>query len=128
MKNFKKAVSGALSALMLSASVCSTVSAPVSYAAENENYAEALAMSLYFFDSNECGTEVDDNPLTWRGNCHTYDEKASLSNATNFNSAYKSLVDPDGDGYVDVSGGYHDAGDHIKFNLTNGFACSSLAM
>ena len=128
MKNFKKAVSGALSALMLSASVCSTVSAPVSYAAENENYAEALAMSLYFFDSNECGTEVDDNPLTWRGNCHTYDEKASLSNATNFNSAYKSLVDPDGDGYVDVSGGYHDAGDHIKFNLTNGFAGSSLAM
>ncbi|MDE5945713.1 MAG: glycoside hydrolase family 9 protein [Oscillospiraceae bacterium] len=128
MKKMKKAVSAALSALMLSASVCSTVSAPVSYAAGDKNYAEALALSLYFFDSNECGTEVDDNPLTWRGNCHTYDAKAALSNAVNFNSAYASLVDPDGDGYVDVSGGYHDAGDHVKFHLTNGFAGASLAM
>jgi len=127
MKKMKKALSAALSALMLSASVC-PMAAPVSYAAGDENYAEALALSLYFFDSNECGTEVDDNPLTWRGNCHTYDGKASISNAMNFNSAYKSIVDPDGDGYVDVSGGYHDAGDHVKFNLTNGFAGSSLAM
>lgn len=128
MKKMKKAISATLSALMLSASVCSTVSAPVSYAEGDKNYAEALALSLYFFDSNECGTEVDDNPLTWRGNCHTYDSKAAISNAVNFNSAYTSLVDPDGDGYVDVSGGYHDAGDHVKFHLTNGFAGSSLAM
>ena len=97
-------------------------------AASDSNYAEALALSLYFFDSNECGTEVDSNALTWRGNCHTYDAKASIANATNFPSQYQSLVDPDGDGYVDVSGGYHDAGDHVKFNLTNAFACSSLAM
>ncbi len=128
MKKMKKALSAVLSTLMLSASVCSTAVAPASYATGDENYAEALAMSLYFFDSNECGTEVDDNPLTWRGNCHTYDGKASLSSAMNFNSAYKSIVDPDGDGYVDVSGGYHDAGDHVKFNLTTGFAGSSLAM
>ena len=128
MKKMKKALSAVLSSLMLSASVCSTTVAPASYATGDENYAEALAMSLYFFDSNECGTEVDDNPLTWRGNCHTYDAKASLSNAVNFNSAYTSIVDPDGDGYVDISGGYHDAGDHVKFHLTNGFAGSSLAM
>ena len=33
-----------------------------------------------------------------------------------------------GSNTVDVSGGYHDAGDHIKFNVTMGFAASSLAM
>lgn len=33
-------------------------------AASDSNYAEALALSLYFFDSNECGTEVDGNALT----------------------------------------------------------------
>lgn len=130
-KKIKKFIStttaAALSAVMLSTPLSSTGNAAV-FAASDTNYAEALAMSLYFFDSNECGSSVGSNPLTWRDNCHTYDANASLSSAVNFNSSYKSLVDPDGDGYVDVSGGYHDAGDHIKFSLTNGFAASSLAM
>lgn len=29
---------------------------------------------------------------------------------------------------VDVSGGYHDAGDHIKFSMTMGFSCCKLSM
>ncbi|MDE6729146.1 MAG: glycoside hydrolase family 9 protein, partial [Oscillospiraceae bacterium] len=130
-KNRKKLknrlVAGIMSAAMLtSAGANMMTSIPVS-AADNDYY-EALALSLYFFDANACGSDVKENPLTWRGNCHTYDGKAAISEAENFDSSAKSLVDPDGDGYVDVDGGYHDAGDHIKFNLTMGFAMSSLAM
>lgn len=129
ISRFKRALACAVSAATLfSCASVNVANYSTVVAADGQNYAEALAMSLYFFDANQCGTEVDDNPLTWRGNCHTYDAKAELSKATNFDSQYKSLVDPDGDGLVDVSGGYHDAGDHVKFNLTNAFAGSSLAM
>lgn len=99
-------------------------------AAGDANYAKALALSLYFFDANECGKEVDDNCLTWRGNCHTYDDSASLDSATNLTNTEKSLIQAanGGSNTVDVSGGYHDAGDHVKFNLTMGFAASSLGL
>lgn len=132
MKKFKFArkilVSAVSAATLLSCTAASTFSPTVVTAADGNNYYEALALSLYFFDANLCGDKVDDNSLTWRGNCHTYDAEASLDNAKNLDSSLRSIVDPDGDGKVDVSGGYHDAGDHVKFNLTMGFAASSLGL
>ena len=127
IKKIKRLLAGVVGTAVISGCTLGMNMSTIS-AEGDSNYAEALAMSLYFFDSNECGCDVDSNPLTWRGNCHTYDAKAPIAQGENFPSQFASVIDPDGDGMVDVSGGYHDAGDHIKFNLTIGFAGSSLAM
>ncbi len=69
-------------------------------AAASDNYARLLQYSLYFYDANMCGKEVDSkSAITWRGNCHTDDE---------------------------IQGGYHDAGDHAMFGLPQGFTASVL--
>lgn len=120
----KKTTAAILSAAML-LSCGNALAAPVTAAGESNNYTEALAMSLYFYDSNACGSGITEGPLTWRGDCHTYDGQASVGS---LDGAAKAVVDPDGDGKVDLDGGYHDAGDHIKFNLTIGFSMSSLAL
>ena len=126
---FKKVLSAITSTLLLSTSVSSVLL--TSYAADNQNedvnYGEALALSLYFYDANECGTDVDTGSLSWRGNCHTYDANASLDSAVGLGNSEKELIkQATGSSTVDVSGGYHDAGDHVKFNLTMGFNATSL--
>lgn len=124
----KKTVAGIISASML---LTSTVIAPAStVSAETTiNYGDALALSLYFFDANQCGTEVDENTLTWRGDCHTYDAEASLDSANGLGATEKAFIQQanGGSNTVDVSGGYHDAGDHLKFSMTMAFASTNLA-
>lgn len=79
------------------------------------------------FDANQCG--ADDNVLTWRGKCHTYDAEASLSSAKGLSSSSVAAIKAANGGLdtVDVSGGYHDAGDHLKFSNTMGYSCTNLA-
>ncbi|MDO5558879.1 MAG: glycoside hydrolase family 9 protein [Oscillospiraceae bacterium] len=96
------------------------------------NYAKALQYSMYFYDANMCGTEVGEkSQYTWRDDCHTYDAKLVLdSENTNmtdsFIAANKDVLDPDGDGCVDVAGGFHDAGDHVKFGMPEGYSGATL--
>lgn len=79
------------------------------------NYAKLLQESLYFYDANMCGYLENDCALSWRGNCHTYDQNGQVT--------------IDGVTYtVDASGGFHDAGDHVKFGLPQGYAASMLGM
>lgn len=76
------------------------------------NYAKALQQSLYFYDANLCGSEVTEKSLLdWRDDCHIID--------CNVQSEY---------GVLDLSGGFHDAGDHVKFGLTQSFTLSMLGL
>ncbi len=97
--------------------------------AADYDYAAALTLSLYLYDANKCGCGVTDGALTWRHDCHTYDAHVALSNSnlpSSIISSYGSILDPEGDG-MDLSGGYHDAGDFVKFNLPAAYSCSTLA-
>ncbi|MGN0677741.1 MAG: Cna B-type domain-containing protein, partial [Ruminococcus sp.] len=65
------------------------------------DYSRLLQYSLYFYDANMCGSDVEESSdLSWRKDCHTYAD--------------------------DVLGGYHDAGDHVMFGLPQGYTASTL--
>ena len=104
------------------------------YEETDKNFAKLLQYSLYFYDANMCGTDVtEQSRLAWRGNCHIYDAKVPMQpiedlTGTNMSASFmqtnKDILDPDGDGFIDVSGGYHDAGDHVKFGMPETYAGS----
>lgn len=56
-----------------------------------------MSQAIGFFAYNICGTG---QTVSWRGNCHTGDNP---------------------------SGGYHDAGDHVKFNLPMAFSAAMMS-
>jgi hypothetical protein len=102
------------------------------------NLSEALQKSLYFYDAEKSGParSLDRQPLEWRGDSEPSDAKVPLVSSahdkagTNLSAAFinqwKSVLDPDGDGTVDLSGGMHDAGDHVKFGLPQTYAAATL--
>ena len=102
LKKLKSAILSGVVAVSTLAGTLAPVAAPslTANAADSDNYAKLLQYSLYFYDANMCGNEVNDHSrLSWRGNCHTSDE---------------------------VPGGYHDAGDHAMFGQPQGYAASTL--
>ncbi len=102
-----------------------------------DNYAEALQKSLYFYDAEKSGPGITGGRLEWRGDSEVRDTALPLkpmaadNTGTNMSQAFitanRAVLDPDGDGTVDVSGGYHDAGDHVRFGLPQAYAASTLA-
>lgn len=57
-------------------------------------------------------------------------KSAAVPNGVNMSAAFiaanKSVLDPNGTGCVNLSGGFHDAGDHVKFGLPQSYAASVL--
>ena len=102
MKRFSKGSKRLLSVLLSGAMLAGTCSSVAVGAADEKeaNFARALQYSIYFYDGNMCGCDVGSaSQIDWRDNCHGSDE---------------------------VDGGFHDAGDHVKFGLPAGYTASTL--
>lgn len=70
------------------------------------NYAEVLQKSLYFFDVQRSGALPGTFRVPWRGD---------------------SALNDGSDVGVDLTGGFYDAGDHVKFGLPMAFSLTMLA-
>ncbi|MBQ4465090.1 MAG: glycoside hydrolase family 9 protein [Oscillospiraceae bacterium] len=131
----------AASAALLATSVLSGFSPAMNVTAADAdidvNFARLLQHSMTFYDANMCGKGVEEKSLlSWRGDCHLSDAKVPLhpidkdSTGVNLTEAQiKELspyLDPDGDGCVDVSGGFHDAGDHVEFGMPENYSAATL--
>lgn len=70
------------------------------------NYAEALQKSMWFYDAQRSGPLPPGFRVSWRGSSATSDGS---------------------DVELDLSGGFYDAGDHVKFGLPMAFSMTMLA-
>ena len=119
------------------APVCIPEPFPQSYTCVGEPgpWAEALQKTLWFFNVNKSGPGVHCTDVQWRGDSHLGDSHIVLDpddpNGVNlpsdFIEEHRAVLDPDGDNAVDLGGGYHDAGDYIKFTMTTAYAAAMLA-
>ncbi|KAF3440399.1 hypothetical protein FNV43_RR18683 [Rhamnella rubrinervis] len=72
----------------------------------NPNYRDALAKSILFFQGQRSGRLPNTQQITWRSNSGIFDGR--LAN-------------------VDLSGGYYDAGDNVKFNFPMAYTTTMLS-
>jgi len=79
---------------------------PGASAAPAFNYGEALQKSVWFYDAQRAGRLPSDNRVSWRGD---------------------SALADGADVGLDLTGGFFDAGDHVKFGLPFAAAMSMLA-
>jgi hypothetical protein len=70
------------------------------------NYAEALQKSLLFYEAQQSGRLPDWNRVSWRGD---------------------SALTDGADVGLDLTGGWYDAGDHVKFGFPMAFSATMLA-
>ncbi|WP_202806591.1 glycoside hydrolase family 9 protein [Kribbella catacumbae] len=79
---------------------------PAASAAPAFNYGEALQKAIWFYDAQRSGVLPADNRVSWRGN---------------------SALQDGSDAGLNLTGGFYDAGDHVKFGLPFAASLSMLA-
>ncbi|GES74120.1 glycoside Hydrolase Family 9 protein [Rhizophagus clarus] len=72
----------------------------------NYEYTKLLAYSLYFYEAQRSGKLPPDNRVTWR---------------------HDSALEDGQDVNLDLTGGYYDAGDHLKFSFPLSWTLTSLS-
>ncbi len=70
------------------------------------NYGEALQKSIFFYESQQSGKLPSWNRVPWRGD---------------------SALNDGSDVGLDLTGGWYDAGDHVKFNFPMAYSVTTLA-
>jgi endoglucanase len=88
------------------ASLAAIQTLPQAQAAPAYSYGEALQKSLWFYEAQRSGELPEDNRVNWRGDSGLKDGS---------------------DVGLDLTGGYYDAGDHVKFGFPMAFTTTMLA-
>ncbi|GAA0260388.1 glycoside hydrolase family 9 protein [Saccharothrix mutabilis subsp. mutabilis] len=104
----RRRMSGALTGTLavLVGALTLTAPQPEATAAPAFNYGEALQKSIWFYDAQRSGDLPADNRVNWRGD---------------------SALRDGSDVGLDLTGGFYDAGDHVKFGLPFGASMTMLA-
>lgn len=107
IKRYRK--QGLVFSLLFTLTFCSNAAfqpAIAEAAAGDYNYAEVLQKSIYFYETQRSGELPDNNRVEWRGD--------------------SGLLDRADVGH-DLTGGWYDAGDHVKFGLPMAYSTTMLA-
>jgi endoglucanase len=91
--------------ILFAAALTPLVTAPSAQAA-TFNYGDALHKAIWFYDVQRAGRLPSDNRVSWRGD-------SALSDGSDVG--------------IDLSGGFYDAGDHVKFGLPMAATLTMLA-
>ncbi|WP_390619808.1 glycoside hydrolase family 9 protein [Cellulomonas timonensis] len=102
----RRIVAGATALTVAAGAVVAGVIALPATAAPAYNYAEALQKSLFFYEAQRAGDLPASNRVSWRGD---------------------SALTDGADVGLDLTGGWYDAGDHVKFGLPMAFTSTMLA-
>ncbi|GJN06466.1 hypothetical protein PR202_ga24195 [Eleusine coracana subsp. coracana] len=88
------------------------------------DYRKALSKSILYFEAQRSGQLPGSQRITWRANSGLLDGKANgVRNPMQCNRE----LDPNLHIFVDLVGGYYDAGDNVKFGLPMAFTVTMMS-